>query len=420
MRRSTLGQARGTVLGSFILIALAGCAEQGAPGDPQSSVTAALEACQFRSADKMDCYEARLLEELDAAGLPAALAMLEAVSHVDADVEREGHVYAHGIGIRAYSPDRTLTDVFRQCTVLFQSGCYHGVIQAEFMANGVADRPTVSELCQPYDTAEDRWLFFQCLHGLGHALVMYYGHNLPRALEDCDYLTSSWNRESCYGGAFMENVISVTNPHHPASELEPSGTSEMGSGGPAEEGDHEHATMTSPESLAPWEPLKADDLHYPCSVLPERYLSACYMMQTSAILWENGEDVAGASETCGQAPEAWRRTCFQSLGRDLSARTAQRPEPSLAECQKTPEEYRAWCYVGLVKNFVDLTATTESAFSFCGLVEDFARSQCYEAVGEQIWTLYGTPTERSAACAVIEPSELRRACLAGARVQAGR
>lgn len=411
MRHSQPGPARGAVIGvalGFVWVTLlAGCVERSAPADPLSAANAAVEACRSDASTKMDCYEGRVLDELDAAGVPAALTMLEAVGHEDSDVEREGHVYAHAIGIRAYSPDRELADVFRQCSVLFQSGCYHGVIQAEFMAKGVADRPTVSELCEPYDSDEDRWLFFQCLHGLGHALTMYYDHNLPRALEDCDYLTSSWNRESCYGGAFMENVITVTNPHHPASELEP--------GAATEEGGHEHMQMTSPESLAAWEPLKDDDLHYPCSVLEERYLSACYMMQTSAMLWLNGGDVAGASEACAQAPDPWRPTCFQSLGRDVSARTAQRPQPSLTECRKTPEEYRAWCYVGLVKNFVDLTATTDAAFSFCGLVEDFARGRCYEAVGEQIWTLYGTVSERRTACGVVEPAELRRACLAGAR-----
>ena len=414
-RWGTWGAASGATSIAVLSIALFGCEGRTPPGDLQAAAAAALEACSSTAAEKMDCYGDRLVEELHAAGIPAALAMLEAVAREDADVERDGHVFAHAIGIHAYSPDLELTEVFRQCSVLFQSGCYHGVIQAEFMAHGVADGPTVSGLCGPYDTAQDRWLFFQCLHGLGHALVMYYDHNLPRALHDCDFLTSSWNRESCYGGALMENIVSVTNPHHPASELM---ASPLGRAVSAERGDHIHSGMASSEILTEWKPLKEDDLHYPCSVLDDRYRSACYMMQTSAMLWLNGGDIAGAAEACAEAPDAWRRTCFQSLGRDVSARTAQQPEPSLAECRKTPEEYRAWCYVGLVKNFVDLTATTDKAFSFCGLVEDFARRLCYAAVGEQIWTLYGTPGERRAACAVVESPELRAACLSGARAEA--
>jgi len=154
-------------------------------------------------------------------------------------------------------------------------------------------------------------------------------------------------------------------------------------------------------------------------VLDRRYLTACYMMQTSAMLWQNGGDIAQTAKDCGEAPENLRRTCFQSLGRDVSSRTLQEPKASLRACGHAPEEYREWCYVGLVKNFVDLTATTEDGFAFCRLVEDFAKPRCNEALGEEIGVLHATEEARRAACAASESFDLEQSCLRGARVQTG-
>ena len=199
----------------------AACGGRSLPDGATAEIRTALEECEPRRGDgKQDCYERLLLDELGRGGVDAALTMLAALGAADLDVERDGHVYTHAIGIEAYSPDLPMADVFVQCTTLYQSGCYHGVIQAHFIAEGMADAGTVRELCDPYDAVlADRWTLFQCLHGLGHGLTMFYGHDLQRALQDCDFLTSSWNRESCYGGAFMENVDNATNPHHSASDL---------------------------------------------------------------------------------------------------------------------------------------------------------------------------------------------------------
>ncbi len=212
----------------------------------------------------------------------------------------------------------------------------------------------------------------------------------------------------------MENVVNATSPHHPATELaggEDEDHADHGAAG------HDHGEMAMAENLEPFEALRSEDPHYPCSILEDRYLTACYMMQTSAMLWHNGQDIGETAESCADAPEAHRGTCFQSLGRDISSRTLQDPDDSLEECQKSPEAFRAWCYVGLVKNFVDLTATTEAGFAFCGLVEEWAQARCHEAMGEEIGVLFGNEADRRAACAVSPSFEHERACLRGARVR---
>src|SRR5881409_1674242 len=103
---------------------------------------------------------------------------------------------------------------------------------------------------------------------------MYYGHDLPRALGTCDSLAGASQKESCYSGAFMESIVNATAPHHPASELAA--------------GMHHHIAVTF-RALDPADPL------YPCSIMASRYLYACYLVQTAAILQLNNGDIAAAA-----------------------------------------------------------------------------------------------------------------------------
>ena len=391
---------------------LAGCA-----GGSDTSVPfqAVVEVCgRLAPQEKRACYEGSLLDELDRVGIAGALDMLAAMAVDDPSVAAEGHVYTHAIGIEAYSVERYFADLFSQCTTLFQSGCYHGVVQAHFIASGAADPERIVALCSPYEgDPADLWILFQCVHGLGHGLTMYHDHSLPKALEGCDFLTNDWNRQSCYGGAFMENVVNATDPHHPASDLVPGEWED----GRLEEGSraHGHAALRMSDGVEPWEPLRADDPHYPCSILDDRYLTSCYLMQTSAMLWHNGGDIAHAAASCVEAPQGWRDDCFESLGRDISGRTVMDPDDALRECRRSPEEYRPWCYTGVVKNFVAVTATTEAGFSFCRRVESWAKRACYEAMGASLIPLYPDLARRREACATSESGEFEGTCLRSAR-----
>lgn len=406
-------------------IASAACGGSSLPPGASAEAMAAFEACrELTWEEKQGCHEARLLDELASAGTVAALDMLEWLAAADRDVRSQSHVLTHAIGINAYSPGETFTDAFEECTEVFQSGCYHGVVQAYFLATGEPDAEKVAGLCEPYEAdPADRWLLFQCLHGLGHGLTMYYGHHLLMALDGCDLLTTDWNRNSCYGGAFMENVVNAINPHHPAAELVSDGTAvEGGSGEEAEASDHGagvhvHGAMAMAGGVEPFEPMRPDDPHYPCSILDEKYLTSCYLMQTSAMLWQNDGDIADAASSCLDAPDGWRDDCFMSLGRDISGRTLQDEDDARRECRKSPEDYRVWCYVGVVRNFVDVTATTDDGFSFCGALEDSAKPRCHEAMGEALYSLYADEAGRREACEASETEELALACRRGARVQ---
>ncbi len=191
------------------------------PEDLRALVEGAESRCGgLEAADKEACYEEVILSRLDEEGVYEAIRVLEAIGSVDPEVEVNGHKYVHGIGITAYQNNPSWGETFGQCTELYQSGCYHGVIQARFMEMGEITAADVNDLCERYrgDPA-DRFVFFQCLHGMGHGLTMFYGHDLPVALEGCDLLSSSWDQRSCYGGAFMENIMNSTAPHHMVDDM---------------------------------------------------------------------------------------------------------------------------------------------------------------------------------------------------------
>ena len=363
-----------------------------------------------RTGDKAKCYEESLVQVARQGRVKIAMGSLGRIAVADADIRRTGHVYAHAIGIAAGSSRADISKTFTQCSESFQSGCYHGVIQAWFSGIDSLGAADANALCAPFRSSEkDRWIRFQCVHGMGHGLTMLYKHDLPKGLAGCDLLSDWWDRHSCYSGAFMENIVNVTMPHHPASSMTHAATD------PNAHKDHdqhavEHHPATTFKPVDPANPL------YPCSIMAQRYLSACYEMQTSVMLHNNKGDIAGAAKSCETAPAAMRTVCFASLGRDISSYSQQNHAEAIRMCSLAAVSYQPWCYFGVVKNFIDLEARPEDGLAFCRSIPIAdGKSMCYQAVGEQIFVLAGNAEERKGACSTAESPYLD-ACLYGARL----
>jgi hypothetical protein len=172
---------------------------------------------------------------------------------------------------------------------------------------------------------------------------------------------------------------------------------------------------TTFKAMDPADPL------YPCSIMAERYLHACYQMQTSVMLNLNHGDIRDAAKTCARAPGQVRSVCFQSLGRDITSYTARDPEKTAELCHKADEPYRAQCYFGAAKALVDWTATTESAFTLCRIVAgEPGGPTCYQALGEEIATLLATPSEREEQCIRAQDPAAVDACRRGAGIPTSR
>jgi hypothetical protein len=372
-------------------------------------------------AQKGECYERYLVIPAAAGRVRVAMGALGALASSEPNVARSGHQYAHAIGTAAGKPHSDIAATFSQCSESFQSGCYHGLIQAWFAGLDTLTATDANELCAPFRKSEtDRWIRFQCVHGMGHGLTMLYNHDLPLGLAGCDLLREWWDRHSCYSGAFMENVVNVSMPHHRAA----ANSADKTAGSKAAEHSHdvmagmshEMADMHHEDAATVFKPVDPADQQYPCSKLPERYLTACYEMQTSVMLLNNHGDIAGAARSCDAAPVAMITICYASLGRDISSYSAQNHKDAIRMCSLGTARFEPWCYYGLVKNFIDLNARSTDGISLCRDVTGSAnKSICYSAVGEQVMLLSATAEGRRAMCAQAEP-EYVDACLYSARV----
>lgn len=392
----------------IFLLASSGCAQKLPPtelapkleqlasaGDTVALAKLAAQQCHGGNADSSrQCYEDYFLELAKGERVQLSLAALAQLAKDDPQVERDGHGYTHVIGIRAWRPGDDVSAKFRSCNGLFQSGCYHGVIQAWFTQSGPVDSSRTNQLCNTIapDPA-DRWLRFQCVHGLGHGFEMVWNWELPRALTGCDWLVSSWDRESCYGGAFMENAVAAaTGSHHTSSRALQASAKDAA---PAEmehdmagmkEMPHEHAPDTK---TITFKMLDSTDALYPCSVVDSQYLRACYQLQGGIILRRSNRNWTTAAAGCDKAPADVRSYCYQSIGTMTAGMTIGDDKKAAANCAHGDPGFQPFCFAGVVKNRIDVTAKAIDGIAFCKEIPAGGnRTQCYVAVGQQISVLH--------------------------------
>jgi hypothetical protein len=157
--------------------------------------------------------------------------------------------------------------------------------------------------------------------------------------------------------------------------------------------------------------LDPADLHYPCSALAEKYLIACYTIQTSAMLHHTQQDVARTAAECSRAPQKARTTCFVSLGRDVSTLARGSHSEAVRLCELAEAAFRPVCHGGVVVSVVNMNADPAEGIPYCKAVpEAESKRACYAAVGLQALVLPDGEIRREQACRAAEP-DLVEACL---------
>jgi hypothetical protein len=356
---------------------------------------------------KEPCYTAQLLALREQRGTRFAMGTLHRLTALDNEVSIIGHDYSHMIGIAAFKADHDVSASFKSCTEILQSGCYHGVIQTYLLSVPSVNDTAVNAVCREWSTPDgDRWLRFQCVHGMGHGLEMIYAHDLPRALQGCDLLGEEWDQKSCYGGAFMENIVYASDPS--MAKMVMGDTKPMA--GMAMD-DHHGASSA-------YKMVDHADPFFPCSQLGDRYQDDCWQMQPAVILYLNHGDYAQTFATCDKAPAAYRATCYQGTGTSISGGSNRNHGEAITLCSRGSARYQPWCYEGVVKNFIDVTADYRDGMAFCKVVPGRANQlKCYMSVGEELAVLRNDPAARRPACDGIGSDRgFVDACLYGAQL----
>jgi len=297
-------------------------------------------------------------------GPKPALDLFEEKQKSDQAVESDCHRIAHTIGSASLQHHKgSVAQALSAGRATCWSGYYHGVVERAFLGSSKDELPAKSRsICVGEDIRRTSYIAYQCVHGLGHGLMIHTGYDLTESLRVCDLLTTDWDRTSCHAGIFMENISS------------------------------------SYGVKSRW--LRDNDLIYPCNVVEAKHKLYCYLMVTSRILAANGYDWQKTVKTCKQSEPAWIARCFQSLGRDASGTTRQDVPQILDICARAAKQARE-CIYGAARDIVSNDAGPKRATPLCDSAPASTRSYCFEGIGTILGGLHAYRDERRAACRAV-------------------
>jgi hypothetical protein len=255
------------------------------------------------------------------------------------------HQLTHVIGRAAGHKYRDISEAYDHGDNFCWSGYYHGVMEAVVQRYGPKDvTKRLNDICAGI-AAKARYSFdhYNCAHGLGHGVMLITNEELFKSLRTCDALRDGWDRESCYGGVFMENIMARLNPDHDTKYL------------------------------------RDDQPLYPCTAVADRYANQCYLMQTSRALDVLGGDFKRVFGVCATVKLPYRDTCWQSLGRDASGRSVSDVAKTKATCMLGSSEVaRKNCLVGAVKDFIAFFHGDRQAVQLCDSFTGRLAAACHE------------------------------------------
>lgn len=310
-------------------------------------------------------------------GPKAALERLEQMVATTQAVRANCHPIAHMIGAGGLLRfDGDVGKAFAAGSATCGSGYYHGLLQWKLA--GLSEERALAvaqKACADPSIAANRFTAYQCVHGLGHGLMLYTGYHLPDALEMCHSLATDFDQTSCTGGVFMENLSSSFGLH------------------------------------SRW--LDEENLLYPCTVVDERDKLYCYLLVTSRILPEVGWDWTKAADWCRKSEPAWVATCFQSYGRDASGTARQDPQQAAGFCGFAGSGERE-CIFGAVRDIMNNNSNDPAARELCTLAKPEHRSYCFYGIGTMIGTQQATAAAKRDACARFASGRDLGDCLRGA------
>jgi hypothetical protein len=339
-----------------------------------------LESCD---GDDPTCIEQAFGNIAYYEGPRRAIAVLE--QEVDPD-SNGCHRIVHSIGSASLARfDGNVGRTFAQGTSNCFSGYYHGVLERSLVnasSYGATALTAVSRrICDDPGVRALADLEYQCLHGLGHGLMITTGYDLPLSLHVCGRMDGEWEQTSCEGGALMENI------------------------------------STSYGVRSRW--VRDDDPVYPCNAIRDQAKRTCYQLVTSRILQVVGVDWERTAEICGSVEQRWVRSCFQSFGRDVSGQTRRNAE-EIAEICTLARDYghEVECIRFAAMDMVLNYARGDEAAVLCDRTGASLQAPCYQAIGAIMGRSRASAAERAADCRALKTIERNvRACIRGANTR---
>ncbi len=283
-----------------------------------------------------NCYETYYDQLVDKYGVDVAFSDLKKRYESDPYVVSNCHPLTHVIGRESVSLYPDVSQAYEHGDSFCWSGYFHGVLEAIVKNIGATNLPAkMDTICANIPgKATYSFDYYNCVHGLGHGVMELGDDDVFTSLTQCDNLTGSWERQSCYSGVFMENIILFDRDG-------------------------------SAPDLKPAEPL------YPCTAVGDRYKYECYLGQTSFVLQQNRGDFKSTFDVCATIERTYRSVCNQSIGRDAANYANHDGARTKTTCSlaASPEDTTD-CVIGAVKEIISYYHSTTQAETFCNLLTD--------------------------------------------------
>ena len=304
-----------------------------------------VEDCTTRTVGKPNCYRDYFAEVMRTEGADVAVAEIAALSETDDYVARDCHQVVHDLGNDAAEHYGDVGIALTYEGSACWSGYYHGVVEyAISQFNGTELFDEMPNICTTAAEREYSFTHYNCVHGLGHGVMLNTDGDLFGSIPYCETLLDRWELSSCVGGAIMENVVSA-----------------------------QQGIQTD---------LRTDDLIYPCNVIGDDYVDECFAMQTSWMLYNLGyadENFAEAFAICDSVQTDMVDNCYRSMGRDISGSSLLEVSRIVRLCSLGDPSYQEECYVGASLNAVYNDHGTAMATALCEAIPARMQDACYAA-----------------------------------------
>lgn len=253
------------------------------------------------------------------------------------------HHQGHHIGeflLGYYNGDvnAALSKVHHKC----DSSLYHGIIENFLKHKVILNNidPEDIEVTTSCDIFEDRFTKLECSHGMGHGLVKVSDFDLEWSSNRCDEFTLTEQKQVCYRGVFMENIVALQNGMGVFDENDP---------------------------------------YSVCNTLEDRHAQVCYQYHAKIIASFTPGTVF---DSCDKIePENLIKYCYMGVQPYLFTAFDNNYQFVVSECSKGNPNYQTYCYVGNVVALVDWKGT-EEGITFCKAIPEEFKPDCYDYLGK--------------------------------------
>lgn len=287
------------------------------------------------------------------------------------------HEVMHYVGRHVYEQEGKVGTALSKCSSVCFEGCLHGVVEGYVLKKNISldaianEIPNMCGKISDYDKPE---LFNQCIHGIGHAVMLLTQNEVPDSLKLCDVLKTREESELCYSGVFMENSNSSTNKDHPSKYV------------------------------------KKDDPFYPCAILDKKYKKMCYELQSFKAFEFENKDWMKTFALCNSIPSEYQSGCYKSLGSSQVGFT-QDVMQMKQNCDMAPAQYRNICDLAIVSTLsTRYSGDSSKMIAFCLIVDLQSKKNCYSQMGASIRGWNTSQNKLRAICSKIPETLYRKWC----------